>query len=74
MSLQKLLTDYPNYSARKVRRLAKQLKLLETQVGILNVGEDTGLLKGIMSDLMDYNLQQAQLEEKFAEVGREKGQ
>ncbi len=68
MSLQKLLTDYPNYSARKVRRLARQLSLLE------KVEKETVeplLAKGIMSDLMDYNLQQAQLEEKFAEVGRE---
>lgn len=71
MSLQKLLTDYPNYSARKVRRLARQLSLMEK---VEKESTEPLLVKGIMSDLMDYNLQQAQLEEKFAEVGREKDQ
>jgi hypothetical protein len=60
MSLQRLLSDFPNYSARKVRRLAKQLALLEKL--------DHPEAKGIASDLMEFNLQSAQLEERLAEL------
>lgn len=66
MSLQSLLTDFPNYSARKVRRLAKQLSLLE-QIK-LPVGEGSGITKGIADDLMEFNLQSARLEEQLGDV------
>lgn len=57
MSLLKLLADFPNYSARKVRRLANQLKWLE--------GSQDPQAKNIAADLMDYNMQSAQLEERL---------
>lgn len=57
MSLLKLLADFPNYSARKVRRLANQLKWLD--------GSQDPQAKNIAADLMDYNMQSAQLEERL---------
>lgn len=57
MSLLKLLADFPNYSARKVRRLANQLKWLD--------GSQDPQAKNIAADLMDYNVQSAQLEERL---------
>jgi len=54
MSLVNLLANFPNYSARKVRRLAKQLSYLE------NVNSPEA--KGIGQDLMEYNLLLAQTE------------
>lgn len=57
MSLLRLLADFPNYSARKVRRLANQLKWLE--------GSQDPQAKNIAADLMDYNMQSAQLEERL---------
>lgn len=54
MSLVKLLTQYPQFSARKVRRLATQLAYLEN----INSKE----AKGIADDLMEFNLLQAKIE------------
>lgn len=65
MSLLKLLVDFPNYSARKVRRLAKQLAMIENVAENFSMGEETGLLKGISSDLMEYNLHQARVESQL---------
>lgn len=65
MSLQKLLAEFPNYSARKVRRLAKQANLLQSIAAEFALGEDTGLLKGIEVDLMDYNLLMAETERQM---------
>ncbi len=62
MSLLKLLAEYPNYSARKVRRLARQLAMIENVAENFSIGEETGLLKSISADLMEFNLQQASLE------------
>lgn len=63
MSLQSLLADFPNYSARKVRRLARQLNSL-AKVDPIVMPES----KGIADDLMEYNLLQAKIEERTAEV------
>lgn len=52
MSLQKLLANYPNYPARRIRRLAAQLEWLECQ-GV------EPLAKGIAHDLMQLNLLEA---------------
>lgn len=52
MSLQKLLANYPNYPARRIRRLAAQLEWLECQ------GIDP-ITKGIAHDLMQLNLLEA---------------
>jgi hypothetical protein len=57
MSLVNLLANFPNYSARKVRRLAKQLSYLE------NVNSPEA--KGIGQDLMEYNLLQATTEARM---------
>ena len=62
MSLLTLLVDFPNYSARKVRRLAKQIAMVQGLQKMADVGEETGILKGIESDLMEYNLQEAKRE------------
>lgn len=62
MSLLTLLVDFPNYSARKVRRLAKQIAMVQELQKLADVGEETGILKGIESDLMEYNLQEAKRE------------
>ena len=62
MSLLTLLVDFPNYSARKVRRLAKQIAMVQGLQKVADVGEETGILKGIESDLMEYNLQEAKRE------------
>jgi len=61
MSLITLLADFPNYSARKVRRLAKQLAALEKAC-------DPSLLpeqRGIAADLMEFNLLQARTEDRL---------
>lgn len=60
MSIVKLLAEYPNYSARKVRRLAKQLAILEE--AHLPLGADQGILKGVADDLMEFNLLRAESE------------
>lgn len=65
MSIITLLVDFPNYSARKVRRLAKQLSLLEELQKAKELGPETGTLKGIASDLMEFNLLQAQREDQM---------
>lgn len=57
MSLVKLLTEYPQYSARRVRRLAVQIALLETFA--------SKEVKGIVEDLMEFNLLQAKLESQL---------
>lgn len=65
MSLLTLLVDFPNYSARKVRRLAKQIAMVQGLQKLADVGEETGILKGIESDLMEYNLHQARVESQL---------
>lgn len=65
MSLLTLLVDFPNYSARKVRRLAKQIAMVQGLQKMADVGEETGILKGIESDLMEYNLHQARVESQL---------
>ena len=55
MSLLKLLSDFPNYSAWKVRKLANQLRWLEQT--------SDSQAKDIAADLIEFNLQQAKLEE-----------
>lgn len=62
MSLQTLLVDFPNYSARKIRRLAKQVALLAQAVDHV---DEPNLIKGIETDLMEYNLIQAQKEHQL---------
>lgn len=59
MSLQLLLSQYPNYSARKVRSLAKQLQYLS----VINSKE----AKCIAADLQAYHLQSAQIEQQLNE-------
>lgn len=63
MSLQSLLADFPNYSARKVRRLARQLNSL-AKIDPIAMPES----KGIADDLMEYNLLQAKLEERMGDI------
>lgn len=63
MSILKLLADFPNYSARKVRRLAVQISTLHSIE--LPVGKGSGALKGIEDDLIDYNLLLAKTEERL---------
>lgn len=53
----KLLADFPNYSARRVRRLAKQLSYLE--------GIKSREASDIGADLLDYNLMQARTEQSL---------
>lgn len=65
MSLLTLLVDFPNYSARKVRRLAKQIAMVQGLQKMADVGEESGILKGIESDLMEYNLYQARVESQL---------
>lgn len=65
MSIIKLLSDFPNYSARKVRRLAKQISKIQQLAGMVAMGEESGLLKGIEADLIEYNLLQAKTEERL---------
>lgn len=65
MSLLTLLVDFPNYSARKVRRLAKQIAMVQGLQKMADVGEESGILKGIESDLMEYNLHQARVESQL---------
>ena len=65
MSLLTLLAEFPNYSARKVRRLAKQIAIVQRVSEDFAMGEETGLLKGIEADLMEYNLQQARAESQL---------
>jgi len=61
----KLLADFPNYSARKVRRLAKQISLVQHLSEMLTLGQETGALKGIEADLLEFNLLQAKTEERL---------
>lgn len=61
----KLLADFPNYSARKVRRLAKQISLVQHLSEMLTLGQETGVLKGIEADLLEFNLLQAKTEEQL---------
>lgn len=63
MSLQTLLTDFPNYSARKVRRLANQIAFVE-EAGRIGMA-DPPVAKGITSDLMEFNLLQAKIESQL---------
>lgn len=60
MSLQTLLAQYPNFSARRIRRLAIQLQFLEK----LNSPE----AKGIASDLMALTMQAAKTETQLSDV------
>lgn len=52
MSLQTLLAKYPRYSARKIRRLAQQLELLDQIVDPLT--------KSIADDLIEFHLMKAE--------------
>jgi hypothetical protein len=67
MSIVALLVDFPNYSARKVRRLAQQLAYLTG---------GTALQKGIAEDLMEFNLlkakTEAQLNDDISEAAPQK--
>lgn len=65
MSLQKLLAEHPNYSARKVRRLAKQLATLE-KIDLIAHPD----AKGIGTDLMDFHLLSAKVEDRLADVSQ----
>lgn len=65
MSIIKLLSDFPNYSARKVRRLAKQISLVQRLSEMVALGQETGALKGIEADLLEFNLLQAKTEERL---------
>lgn len=65
MSIITLLADFPNYSARKVRRLAKQISLVQRLSEMVALGQETGVLKGIEADLIEYNLLQAKTEERL---------
>lgn len=65
MSIIKLLADFPNYSARKVRRLAKQISLVQRLSEMAVLGQETGVLKGIEADLLEFNLLQAKTEEQL---------
>lgn len=65
MSIVKLLAEFPNYSARKVRRLAKQISLVQRLSDMGALGEESGLLKGIEADLTEFNLLQAKTEERL---------
>ena len=55
-----LLARFPSYPARKVRRLAKQLDMLEAI--------DSVEVDGIQEDLMELNLMQAERMERGPEV------
>lgn len=59
MSLLALLVDFPNYSARKVRRLAKQIAILRQ---VVDQVDEPSVLKGIETDLMEFNLNEAKRE------------
>jgi hypothetical protein len=59
MSIVTLLVDFPNYSARKVRRLAKQVAFVEQ---VAEHADEPSVAKGIAADLMEYNLLQARTE------------
>lgn len=65
MSIITLLADFPNYSARKVRRLAKQISLVQRLSEMVALGQETGALKGIESDLLEFNILQAKTEERL---------
>ena len=71
MSLQTLLVDFPNFSARKVRRLANQLATLQRAGKEFAMHDEVGILKGVESDLMEYNLQQARMEAQLNDDVRE---
>lgn len=57
MSLQILLAEYPNYPARQVRGLAKQLQYLN--------GVNSKEAKGIAQDLQELHLLRAQVESRL---------
>lgn len=59
MSLIQLLVDFPNYSARRVRRLAKQIAFVQQ---VADHSDEPNVAKGIEQDLMEYNLLCAQRE------------
>lgn len=60
MSLQILLAQYPNFSARKIRRLAKQLDFLQ--------GLSSPEAKGIAADLMALTMQAAKTEAQLSDA------
>ena len=62
MSIMQLLVDFPNYSARKIRRLAKQIAMVEEAEKHVT---EPGVAKGIVSDLLEFNLQQARTEARM---------
>lgn len=65
MSLQTLLVDFPNYSARKVRRLAKQVAVVQRVSTEFAMHDEVGILKGVEADLMEFNLLQARTESQL---------
>src|SRR5690348_3007782 len=62
MSLQTLLVDYPNYPARRIRRLATQLAFVEQATKHV---DDPSVGSGIAGDLMKFNLNRAALEDQL---------
>lgn len=63
MSLQTLLAQYPNFSARRIRRLATQLQFLE--------GLGSSEAKGIATDLMALTMQAAKTEAQLSDVAQD---
>ena len=64
MSIVTLLADFPNYSARKVRRLAKQISFITSMQNEIGPVEP-GIVRGIEQDLIEFNLLQAKTEEQL---------
>lgn len=64
MSIVTLLADFPNYSARKVRRLAKQISFITSMQNEIGPVEPA-IVRGIEQDLIEFNLLQAKTEEQL---------
>lgn len=64
MSLLDLLVKFPTYPARRVRRLARQIDLLQT---IEPSSTEPLLIKGMVEDLTKFNIEQAKQEARFSE-------
>ena len=62
MSILKLLVDFPNYSARKIRKLAKQLAFVEQ---VAKHADEPAVAKGIAEDLMELSLLKAAQEHQL---------
>lgn len=68
MSLQTLLVDFPNFSARRIRRLAKQLTFVEQATKHV---DDPSVGRGISEDLMAFTVAQARAESQLNDDVRE---